>query len=139
GKVGSVQRTSLRRDVASFTALRYVKNKLHNTIFRIDQSFTPQTKNCIYIIFCFRCGKQYVGETKNTIRMRVWQHTYNIRNGKELHTPLVNHFMLHGLPALRVAGLQSYSWWSDTQRKSNERRWIYRLQTIAPNGLNIKY
>ncbi|KAK2863636.1 hypothetical protein Q5P01_003169 [Channa striata] len=125
-------------EVAAFTTLKFVKNRFSKTIYKIDQVFTPQTHNCVYLIFCLKCGIQYVGETKNSIRTRMWQHRYNIKNNKEANTPLVNHFILHGMQALRVAGLQSHSCWTDIQRKMYERRWIYRLHTLEPIGLNIK-
>lgn len=122
-----------------FFRLKYIRNKVNKTIFKISQNFGPRTSNCIYAIFCSKCGKQYIGETKNSISTRMIQHRYNMRNKKEIHTPLIKHFMLHGLQAVRVAGIQSNSTWTDTERKKIERKWIYLLNTKEPFGLNIKY
>lgn len=40
------------------------------------------TKNCFYAIWCARCGKQckkqYVGQTGNVIRTRLYQHRYTM-------------------------------------------------------------
>lgn len=138
-KLERIQEARASPRLESFTKLKYVRNRQSKHIYKIEQSFMPQTQNCIYIIFCSRCGIQYVGETKNSIRTRMWQHRYHIKNRKEMQTPLVKHFVLHGIQALRVAGIQSNSCWTDKQRKSYERQWIYRLQTKEPIGLNIKY
>lgn len=121
-----------------FCVVKYVRNKVDKTIIRINQEFTPNSENCIYMIYCSKCGKQYIGETRNSIKMRMWQHRYNIRNRKEINTPLVKHFLFHGLEALRVAGIQANSCWTHKDRRIHERQWIYRLQTREPNGLNLR-
>lgn len=138
-KLEPVQQDKRGLKLESFSVLTYVKNKINKTIYKIDQKFTPETQNCVYMIFCTKCGKQYIGETKNSIRTRMWQHRYIIKHKKGMNTPLLRHFILHGMRALRVAGLQSNSCWSDKQRKGYERRWIWRLQTQEPIGLNLKY
>lgn len=121
-----------------FLTLKYVFNNLSRTIFKLHQRFKPQTSNCVYLIFCANCGKQYIGETKNSISTRMAQHRYNIKNKKETHTPLVKHFIAHGLHSFRVAGIQSNSGWTDKERKTVERKWIYLLETKVPFGLNVK-
>lgn len=123
----------------NFIRLEYVFNRVHKTIFKIPQNFTPQTSNCVYIVFCSNCGKQYVGETKNSVATRMMQHRYNIKNNKEVTTPLVKHFLSHGWHCFRVSGLQCNSGWTDAERKKCERRWIYLLDTKEPFGLNKKY
>lgn len=121
-----------------FTKLEFVRNAKDGTIFRIRQSFSPKSKNCVYILFCSKCGKKYVGETKNSLCMRMVQHRYNIRNHKKVDTPLVDHFITHGMDSVRIAGLQSNGDWTDWERKKKERYWIYMIGTREPVGLNIK-
>lgn len=133
------QRTRPNSLQGIFVKLKYIHNKVTGTIFKILQSFNPHTSNCIYLIFCLVCGKQYIGETKNSILLRMTQHRYNISNKKEIHTPLIQHFLLHGLQSVRVSGIQSNSSWTDNERKKIERKWIILLDTKQPNGLNIKY
>lgn len=123
----------------NFCSLKYVKSTVDRTIYKIKQEFVPQTTNIVYLIFCAKCGKKYVGETRNSIMVRMWQHRYNIKNKKDNNTPLVRHFISHGLQALKIAGIQSNRTWTTKQRKAMERRWIYLLNTKQPNGLNIKY
>lgn len=125
--------------LSNFCNKKYVKNRLNKTIFKIPQTFNIQTSNCVYIIICKKCGKQYIGETKNSISMRMMQHRYNVRHKKEANTPLVKHFILHGWQSVQMSAVQSDPSWSDLERKKWERRWIYWLNTKEPNGLNIKY
>lgn len=122
-----------------FCNLKFVRSHSKKAIFRISQVFTPRTSNCVYIIFCDKCGVQYIGETKNAISTRMMQHRYNIKNKKEIHTPIVKHFILHGLQSVRVAGIQNNSTWTDLERKKIERKWIYLLNTKEPFGLNKIY
>lgn len=123
----------------NFCLLKYVKHSVDKTIFRLTQDFTPQTTNVVYLCFCTKCDKQYVGETRNSMRMRMWQHKYNILNKKEINTPLVRHFITHGFRALKIAGIQSNITWTTKERKAVERKWIYWLGTKEPHGLNIKF
>lgn len=123
----------------TFCSLTFVKNRVKKTIFPVRQRFTPQSTNCVYLIFCVKCGIQYVGETKNSISLRMTQHRYNIKNRRERQTPLVEHFISHSYKSLRVAGLERNALWTDWERKKVERRWIYRLDTKEPDGLNIRF
>jgi len=127
------------RHMENFCSLKYVKNSVDKRIFKLTQDFLPQTTNVIYYIFCTKCDKKYVGETRNSIRMRMWQHKYNIVNKKEIQTPLVRHFILHGFQALRIAGIQSNITWTTKERRAKERQWIHWLGTKEPNGLNVKF
>lgn len=136
-KLEPVQQAVNASKLENFCVVKYVNNKKDKTIFKIKQKFTPNSQNCVYLIYCSKCGIQYIGETRNSIKTRMWQHRYNIKNKKEIHTPLVKHFLIHGFQALKIAGIENNSCWSDKQRKTQERRWIYRLQTKVPNGLNI--
>lgn len=121
-----------------FKNINYVKNQTDGRIFTINQKFNPQTKNCVYIIICSKCGKQYIGETKNKLATRIWQHKYNIIHKKETDTYLVEHFIKHSWTSLTISGLQNNILWTDIERKKRERRWIYWLNTKSPNGLNKK-
>lgn len=139
-KLPSIQESRRKSIVMqNFVKLKYVQNRVNKRIFQIGQTFEPQICNCVYIIFCSECGKQYVGETENSISTRVTQHRYNIKNKKETEIPVVKHFILHGWSNVRVAGLQSNSSWTKQDRRKVERRWIYLLDTKEPSGLNVKY
>lgn len=136
-KLSPLTREKPQKLETQFSRLKYVRNVRQKTVFKIAQGFSTRTCNCVYLIFCSICGIQYVGETGNTLSTRMMQHRYNIKNKKEVDTPLVKHFLLHGLSSVRLAGLQKDINWSDVERKNMERRWIYLLGTKQPFGLNI--
>lgn len=133
-----LQRPKGTKKIDYFCNLNYVRNQMDGTIFKISQKFSARTQNCIYLIFCNKCGKQYIGETKNPVSTRMWQHKYKILQGKDKDSLLVQHFLWHGWSAVRVAGIQKCEFWSDYDRKKAEKRWIYLLKTIEPYGLNGK-
>lgn len=123
---------------AQFVRLRFVKSTQEKTVFKIKQEFSTRTKNCVYLIFCFKCGKKYVGETGNNLSTRMTRHRYCIRHKKEVDTPLVTHFLQHGVASVRMAGLEKNVTWTDVERKKRERYWIYSLGTREPFGLNSR-
>lgn len=119
-----------------YVSKRWVKNKTTNQIFEIQQSLSPHTVNCVYLISCTKCTKQYVGQTKNEINTRVYQHTHNIKHKIVKRRHLVQHFLIHGINSLKITGLQSDLRWSLQERLRMERLWIKKLDTTYPRGLN---
>ena len=90
------------------------------------------------VIKCKICEILYVGQTKNTLAQRLKQHLYIIgRRHKSTHLYL--HFQAHGVENLQIAGLESVGTWSTAQRLTAESRWIKKLGTTLPNGLNENY
>ncbi|KAF7641768.1 hypothetical protein LDENG_00272580 [Lucifuga dentata] len=122
--------------VPEYQPLTWIKSKSTQKFFKIRPIHDPNINNCVYLIRCTRCGKQYVGQTKNTIRERLYQHKYNINNDNNTETYIVQHFKEHGLQYLRITGLQANMFWSVEERRSKERSWIRKLNTIHPLGLN---
>lgn len=137
-KLPSMRRERPQMLETQFSKLKFVRNARERTLFKIRQGFSTRTKNCVYLIFCSMCGKKYVGETKNNLSTRMTQHRYNIRHEKEVDTPLVQHFLEHGLASMRIAGLEKNMCWTDWDRKKREKYWIYLLGTREPFGLNSK-
>lgn len=137
-KLPSLQREKPQKLEAQFVRLKFAKSGRDNKIVAINQQFNTRTRNCVYLIFCSTCGQQYVGETKNDLSTRMYQHRYNIENKKKVDTLLVTHFLAHGLAALRMAGLECNEFWTDQERRAKEKFWIFRLGTRDPFGLNIK-
>ena len=118
-----------------------------------------KSNNLIYCITCTSCNKQYVGQTKKRLQERFVTHFYNIEGSKRKTTkskpssmrnnkfddPIGRHFKLpnhNGLNSIHIHILQFISAPSDsvpgqTLRDEWERKWIHRLKTISPQGLNL--
>jgi len=114
----------------------WLRSKSNNNVYKTQDLGSLQSKNCVYLITCKHCGLQYVGETGNTISIRFTQHRHNILKRKNILTPLVTHFLLHGWQSVQAAVLESNSRWSVAQRRRGERLWIARFDTVHPRGLN---
>jgi len=100
--------------------------------------------NLIYCITCTICKKQYVGQTSKKLKERFINHFGNINN-KRLADPIGRHFSSaghHGRKTLTIHIVEFIpapynSNVGKSLRDSSERRWMYKLQSIAPQGLNL--
>jgi len=119
-----------------------------------------KSNNLIYCITCTTCNKQYVGQTKNRLQDRFQMHFYHIESKKQINPlkrqpkakklnpkfddPIGRHFKQsdhNGLNSIHIHILQFISAPSESipaqmLRDDWERKWIHRLKTIAPLGLN---
>ena len=105
-----------------------------------------QSSNLIYVITCIHCGIQYVGQTKNRILQRFQGHIFDISHDSD--TTVARHFnrcpkespLLYKGMNISVATFISSppdSRDSKLRRDREEKRWMHRLGTIMPNGLNL--
>ena len=53
-----------------------------------------RTQNVVYLISCGKCGKQYVGETKGPLNIRMNGHRYDWRHKRFERSPTAEHFCL---------------------------------------------
>ena len=98
-----------------------------------------RTQNVVYLISCGKCGKQYVGETKGPLNIRMNGYRDDWRHKRFERSPTAEHFCLQGhdfLSHASVCCLESNSEWKDNARKSRESYWIRRLNTLNPSGIN---
>lgn len=137
-KLKPVQNRSNTPKAKHFKQKTTIQNNKTKEIFQLQRALSENTNNAVYGIQCKTCGVTYVGETGNSIRTRLAQHRYNIRNQRERRTHLVAHFLQHGLEALEATGLESNPNWTEMERKKKETEWIKRLHTTFPQGLNIR-
>lgn len=114
---------------------RTATNPTTKHTFPVPRDITLKHTNCVYMIECRSCGKTYVGETRNTLSSRLSTHRYNIKNNKKSDTYLTQHSHKN----LRLQGLQHNPDWTTEERRKTERRWIWRLRTLHPHGLNKSY
>ena len=100
--------------------------------------------NLIYCITCTTCSRQYVGQTSKKLRERFVNHFGNINNKRTLD-PIGRHFQSAGhsgkktliIHILEFIPAPHNSMVGKSLRDSYERKWMYRLQSIAPQGLNL--
>ena len=59
-------------------------------VFKIRQNLTCSSSNIIYLVQCKECDKQYIGQTKRSLRLRTNNHRADIVN--ERKTTIANHF-----------------------------------------------
>lgn len=121
-----------------FLPKRYIANPRTKEVFTVGDTFNPRVPNCVYLIYCNKCKLQYVGETVNTLIIRMRQHTYNIRKGRNVHTWVVKHFRKHGLGELKCMVLEHNKYWTRPARQRVEGKWIGKLGSQHPWGLNEK-
>ena len=97
----------------------------------------------VYLITCNACLVSYVGETGNQLRTRLNNHRSDIRHNND--TQVARHFNEagHSHADLRITMLESGPFSDDTSLETIYRRncaskWITRLKTRQPGGLNIR-
>ena len=104
--------------------------------YDIIQRLTCTSYNIIYLITCTLCNKQYIGQTKNTLRERLNSHRFDIKNAKD--TPLARHFNLqhHTIEHLKVVAIEYLPASNVFKRENKETFWMYRLNTTTKSGIN---
>ena len=97
---------------------------------------TCRTKCVVYAARCKKCDLIYIGHTSNEIRERFGKHRYDV-NKRPSNTEYSEHFGSadHTEKDMEVTILQS-GIWNDQEREFHEDKWICRLQTATPNGIN---
>ena len=96
---------------------------------------TCRTRYVIYAARCKKCDLIYIGHTSEELRERFSKHRWDIRK-RPSNTELSEHFGKdHTENDLEVTILQS-GLWNDQEREFYEDKWICRLQTLSPTGIN---
>ena len=106
-----------------------------------------QSSNLIYLITCDKCGIQYVGQTKNRLLIRFQGHFNDIAHDRD--TTVARHLNrcntegtilksnTFTITILSFVPTPPESMASKIQRDRLEKRWMHRLITIMPEGLNL--
>lgn len=108
----------------------------HNIKYHLDCS----SQYVIYLLECC-CNKQYVGRTIQKLRCRITKHRANIRNAIMQHS-VSRHISQYHQGEKHPFTVTPIDWVSTSfsnrfqilQRR--EMYWIFKLQTLVPNGLN---
>jgi hypothetical protein len=117
-------------------------NKFVSTIFstqhQIKQDLTCSSTDVIYLITCKKCKKQYVGQTHQKCSMRMNSHKYDIKHYPDTLTTVAEHFNSenHSLNDFSFMPIEKVT--DNWKRLLKETKWIYKLGTLSPNGMNSK-
>ena len=112
---------------------------INGKILQVVGHFNCNSSNVIYLIYCQKCNINYIGETKNPIKMRISQHFYDIKK-RSTKLKVSEHFSLnHNIEEdFRILILKSNVFWTDNKRQEKERNLIVKYNTVFPAGLNEK-
>lgn len=128
----------LNRENTAFSSY----NDSYYKLQQATRTASCETRNLVYLLTCTRCRQQYVGETKRTLRVRLTEHYADIRHDRD--SPVARHFNQKGHShrdispkILEIILKDPESEPARTIRKKTEMSWIYKLQSLSPNGINI--
>ena len=115
-----------------------VENPHTGKKLRITTHADCTSYNVIYLIQCRKCGKQYVGQTSNTVHTRFQQHIRDIKTSNSqktlpLHYTSPNHTGADAMLTVVDSASQI------NERLRLEEAWITCLGSLQPAGLNAKW
>jgi hypothetical protein len=102
--------------------------------YRIRQSYSCNSENIIYLITCSKCKKQYVGSTKNPLKVRINHHRSSIFRKEKRYISVHFNFPDHNIRNLKVQVIDSTT---SNELLKLEKYWIDTLKTRIPNGQNF--
>lgn len=116
-----------------------------STVYNWDKSYCLKIKshlNCnsvsvVYLIQCKKCNTQYIGQTSNSLKERMYSHFNDIANKNEFK-PVSEHFSKrnHTINDVQVMPLIITSQCNNT-RLRYEDALIYNFKCRKPWGLNL--
>ena len=117
-----------------------VTGKQYNT----RSNVTCRSNNVIYCLSCRTCGKQYVGQTKRQLVERLCEHFRSINNHASNHIVgrhfnSQNHLGLASLEVHILCFIRANPNRPESRqvRLDSEIKWIHRLRSFVPKGLNL--
>ena len=90
---------------------------------------------------CTLCNKLYIGESGRKLGDRFREHLLDVKNkGSDLSKPVARHFNFlgHSHEHIEICGIYLHLGNNET-RKRKEQRLIFKLGTLAPNGINERF
>ena len=123
----------------------FINSKTHiqgpNGLYQVNDHFGCATSNIIYCITCTLCNKLYIGESGRKLGDRFREHLLDVKSkGSDLSKPVARHFNLpgHSHEHMEICGIYLHLGNNET-RKRKEQRLIFKLGTLAPNGINERF
>ena len=106
----------------------------------IKQHINCKSTNLTYMIECQKCKKQYIGETKRTLRERFTEHRQATNNPSHANATAAvpTHFNLpdHSIKDMKLIPLELQPTNNASRRKAREAYFIDKGQTLTPHGIN---
>ena len=122
----------LCKNISERKTLRNSKKQIQ---VELKDGGTCRTKYVIYAAICTKCDLIYVGHTGTELRDRFAKHRHDIKKRPD-NTELAEHFHTgHDDGDMEVLILES-GIYTEEEREMREDRWICRLQTLQPTGIN---
>ena len=106
--------------------------------FTIQHHLTCTSVNVVYLITCLKCNQQYVGETKRMLKTRLLEHCGDTKHGRD--KPVARHFNLPGHSAddISIIAIDRPHSSNYYHRTALESKWITKLHSNTPDGINVK-
>ena len=121
---------------ANISNAHEIANKKKNITIKLKDGGDCRTKELIYAARCKKHDVVCVGHTGETLCDRFSKHRYDIKHRPD-NSELAEHFHKdHSEEDLEVLILQT-GLKSKAEREYYEDKWICRLQTLQPTGINI--
>jgi hypothetical protein len=113
-------------------------NTATNEQHQVKFHATCTSSDLIYLIHCDICNIQYVGETEQLLSSRLNGHRFDISH-KDPDKPVAKHFNLpfHSIDNLKIKVIDLLHTNDAVLRKIRESKWITKLNTKTPHGLNL--
>ena len=111
-------------------------NKKPGASSKIKDFGNCKSKELIYAVRCKKCDMLYVGQTGEPLQTRMSKHRYDCRK-RPGNCALAQHFHKDHDPEkhMDIYILQT-GLVTEAEREFHEDRWICRLQTMEPSGIN---
>ena len=108
-------------------------------VFTIRHKMTCDSSNIVYLLYCDTCRHtQYIGETKNSLRTRFYQHRSNINTNTGTHVTRHFNSQNHTLANMKCLAIEKVHTDDTEKRQGRESFWIRKMRTLFPLGLNMQ-
>ena len=111
-----------------------IKSSKTGKVYNINSNLNCNSSNCIYVISCTKCHKQYVGKTVTPLRHRFNNHRKDIRNNDK-SIAVAFHFNLPGHCGERDVRIQAIELVPyNINIEKRESSWMWNLSCHNVNG-----